>query len=104
MVAPLPNSKIEPLATMLSNPKAESEAASPLISKAEIKRQIWKRDENKCSNCGSTYALEEDHRVPKAKGGEYTLENMRLLCRSCNQRAAIKHYGTKKMEEFLMTK
>jgi len=70
-------------------------------SKAEIKRQIWQRDNNRCTNCGSAYAVEEDHRQPKAKGGEYTLENMRLLCRSCNQREAVKHYGVHKMEEHL---
>jgi hypothetical protein len=67
------------------------------ISKAQIKRQIWKRDQGQCTNCGSTFAVEEDHRWPKAKGGKYTIENMRLLCRSCNQRAAIKHYGSDKM-------
>jgi hypothetical protein len=70
-------------------------------SKAEIKRQIWQRDNDQCSNCGSVNAVEEDHRQPKAKGGLYTLDNMRLLCRSCNQRAAIKHYGTDKMAPHL---
>ncbi len=70
-------------------------------SKAQIKRQIWQRDHDQCSNCGSVHAVEEDHRQPKAKGGPYTLENMRLLCRSCNQRAAIKHYGADKMAQHL---
>ncbi len=75
----------------------------PQMSKAEIKRQIWKRDEGQCTNCGSTFAIEEDHRLPKAKGGQYTLENIRLLFRSCNQRAAIQHFGARKMEKFLKT-
>jgi hypothetical protein len=43
----------------------------------------------------------EDHLWPKAKGGQYSLENLRLLCRSCNQRAAIKHYGVDKMAPHL---
>ncbi len=76
-------------------------AAPRLNSKAEVQRQIWQRDGSQCSNCGSVYAVEEDHRHPKAKGGRYVLENMRLLCRSCNQRAAVKHYGVKKMAPYL---
>jgi hypothetical protein len=66
-------------------------------SNAAVRRQIWQRDKHKCTGCGSTFALEEDHKVPKAKGGQYSLENMRLLCRSCNQRAAVKHFGVEEM-------
>ncbi len=76
-------------------------AAPRLNSKAQIKRQIWQRDNSQCTNCGSVYAVEEDHIQPKAKGGAYTLENMRLLCRSCNQRAAVKQYGVEKMATHL---
>jgi hypothetical protein len=75
-------------------PRPKSKAA---ISKAVVRRQIWQRDKHKCTGCGSTFALEEDHKVPKAKGGQYSLENMRLLCMSCNQRAAVKHFGVEKM-------
>ncbi len=67
-------------------------------SKAEIHRQIWARDNSKCTNCGSQFAVQEDHIVPQALGGEYSLENMRLLCRSCNQRAAIQVFGQQKMD------
>ena len=91
VVAPRPNSKLKENST-----EVETE-----FSKAEIKRQIWKRDERKCTNCGSQFALQEDHRIPKAKGGQYTLSNMRLLCRSCNQRAAIHQFGIGKMAEYL---
>jgi hypothetical protein len=77
-------------------------AAPRLESKAETKRQIWLRDHGQCTNCGSVFALEEDHKVPKAKGGAYSLKNMRLLCRSCNQRAAISHFGVQKMSRHMM--
>jgi hypothetical protein len=69
-------------------------------SKAEIKREVWRKAESQCQNCGSFYALEEDHSWPFAMGGELTLQNMRLLCRSCNQRAAIEFYGIEKMDQF----
>ena len=66
-------------------------------SQAEIRRQVWRRDEGRCSNCGSTFALEVDHVLPRAAGGPSTLENTRLLCRGCNQRAAIEYFGLSKM-------
>jgi 5-methylcytosine-specific restriction endonuclease McrA len=70
-------------------------------SKSQIQREIWERDNGQCTNCGSMYAIEEDHRHPKGKGGQHTIENMRLLCRSCNQRAAVTHYGMDKMAPHL---
>ncbi|NUM88778.1 MAG: HNH endonuclease, partial [Bdellovibrionales bacterium] len=52
---------------------------------------------NKCENCHSVYALEIDHRIPRALGGTNDAPNLRLLCRSCNQRAAIQVFGLRKM-------
>jgi hypothetical protein len=79
----------------------EPKKTAAKITNAKVKREVWKRDEAKCSNCGSTHALQEDHRIPEAVGGEYSIENMRLLCRSCNQRSAIEFYGIEKMEKHL---
>lgn len=67
----------------------------------ELKTKIWKEANSECTNCGSVYALEEDHRLAFALGGKTTAENMRLLCRSCNQRAAIEQLGMKQMEIYL---
>jgi len=78
----------------------QKEVAAPR-PKYQVRRQIWLRDECRCTNCGSTFAIQEDHRWPNAKGGRYTTSNMRLLCRSCNQRAAIRHFGVEKMEQYL---
>lgn len=58
---------------------------------AHIRHQVWLRDEGKCTysdgthTCGSTYAVEIDHIIPFAKGGQHTLENLRLRCRTHNQ-------------------
>lgn len=74
-----------------------------LLTPAPVKntRQIWARDRGRCRNCGSTYALEIDHILPRAKGGGDDPENLRLLCRSCNQRAAIEAFGLANMEKHL---
>ncbi len=78
-------------------------------SKAKIRRAIWKRDESQCTfvdlstdeRCQARHFVEEDHIVPKAMGGEFTLENIRLRCRSHNQRHAIDCYGPRKMREHI---
>ena len=72
-------------------------AAPRATSQAEVRRHVWRRDKGQCSNCRSTFALEIDHVRPKAVGGPSTLENTRLLCRACNQRAAIEYFGLAKM-------
>jgi hypothetical protein len=70
-------------------------------SQTEVIRHTFQGAENKCENCGSSYALEVDHIVPKAKGGASKKENLRILCRSCNQRAAVEEFGIQKMDQYI---
>lgn len=58
-----------------------------------MRKEIWKTGDGKCAQCGSTFALQIDHIKPFGVGGKNNLENLRLLCRSCNQRGRIKFYG-----------
>lgn len=78
----------------------KSDDANP-PSQAEIRRQVFRRAQSKCENCGSQYALEVDHIQPRALGGDSTLQNLRLLCRSCNQHAGMKVFGVDKMDRHL---
>jgi hypothetical protein len=66
-----------------------------------IRHALYMRDGGKCTICKSSRFLEIDHIIPFAKGGASDLKNLRLLCRSCNQRHAIEAYGQKKMSVFL---
>lgn len=70
-------------------------------SKAEVLRQVRRRAGERCEHCGSVHALEVDHILPKARGGKDEPANLRLLCRACNQRAAIEKIGAKKMFGYL---
>ncbi len=86
--------------------KQETQLGTDALSQRQkisvhLKRQIWSRDQGKCTKCESTYALEIDHIQPIAVGGDNSPENLRLLCRSCNQRSAIKTFGLAQMEIFL---
>jgi 5-methylcytosine-specific restriction endonuclease McrA len=76
----------------ISNPKRLS---------AEIVRAVWRRAGSRCENCGSSFALEIDHKIPRAKGGSSKTENLRLACRSCNQRAAIEALGQLAMDPYI---
>jgi 5-methylcytosine-specific restriction endonuclease McrA len=70
-------------------------------SAAQTRREVFARAGSACENCGSTFALEIDHIHPKALGGNSDAENLRVLCRACNQRAAIQVFGADKMGEFI---
>ncbi len=64
---------------------------------------IMKRADKKCENCSSKHKLQVDHKLSIALGGSNDLENLRVLCRPCNQRAAIHQLGLKTMNQFINT-
>ena len=63
---------------------------------SEIKKQIFKRDNQRCVICGNGlyngYEICADHIKPQAQGGESTLENGQTLCSEHN--LMKKRYGT----------
>jgi hypothetical protein len=63
-----------------TNPKRSRHISRP------IRRALHHQARHKCANCGSQHALEIDHIHPFAQGGTNTAENLRVLCRNCNQR------------------
>lgn len=46
--------------------------------------KIIERDGNKCNFCKKESRLTIDHVYPVSKGGEDCLNNLQLLCQSCN--------------------
>jgi 5-methylcytosine-specific restriction endonuclease McrA len=48
-------------------------------------KQLFIRDMGKCQMCESTENIQVDHIFPISLGGDLiALENLQLLCRSCN--------------------
>jgi len=86
-----------PLAELLRQSQIPRDSSTPMrqypapkrrtISK-KIRLLILERDHYKCCLCGRTAKdtkLEVDHRVPVAKGGTDSLDNLWTLCIDCNR-------------------
>jgi 5-methylcytosine-specific restriction endonuclease McrA len=51
-----------------------------------VRYDVFKRDNGRCVECGSTFDLQFDHIIPVAMGGATSVENLQLLCSDCNLR------------------
>ena len=49
-----------------------------------VRHEVWRRDQGRCSECGSQENIEYDHIIPFSKGGSNTARNIQLLCEACN--------------------
>ncbi len=92
-----PQTEIKPKVRKLPSKKPRSLSPS-------LRATVFKRAQKKCENCGSKHSLQIDHKVSVARGGGNNVENLRILCRPCNQRAAIDQLGLAVMDKFLNKK
>lgn len=46
---------------------------------------VWKRDGGRCTECDSDFELQFDHLIPLSMGGATSVENLQLLCATCNR-------------------
>ncbi len=71
-----------------------------------IQRSVFARDNYECCykdpitgrKCGSKFALELDYRIPFAKGGRSSIENLITKCATHNAWAATEEFGQQKMQ------
>ena len=50
------------------------------------RREVLRRDRNKCQYCGATKNLTLDHVIPKSRSGTHTWDNVVIACNNCNSR------------------
>ena len=81
-------------------------SANPRYIPAAVRRTVYERDGGQCTyvsesggRCSSRQRLEHDHIVPVSRGGQSTVENVRLRCRAHNQYAAECVFGLEFMEQ-----
>jgi hypothetical protein len=73
-----------------------------------IKREVLKRDKGICTfinpstgkRCNSKYFLQFEHKIPFARDGAHTAENITLLCRNHNLFQVEKVFGKTKVKAF----
>jgi len=52
----------------------------------EVREAVFARDGGRCVQCQSNFDIQYDHVIPWSLGGADSLQNLQLLCSSCNQR------------------
>jgi hypothetical protein len=52
----------------------------------EMRAAVFERDNHRCQKCGRTEDLTLDHIIPWSKCYRHEINNLRVLCRSCNSR------------------
>ena len=58
------------------------------------KERVFKRDGRVCRYCGSDEEpLHIDHIIPRKRGGTHDLDNLQVLCKSCNLRKGALNEG-----------
>jgi 5-methylcytosine-specific restriction endonuclease McrA len=67
---------------------------------ASVRREVFERDEGRCAfadaegrRCQSSWQVEFHHRLPYARGGPRSTDNIELRCRAHNQYEAELDYG-----------
>ncbi len=93
---------------LVKKPRAVPPPSSdPDYIPAHVRRAVWERDGGKCQFplasggvCGSTRRVQLDHRIPRARCGPPTVENLRGLCEVHNLLAAREAFGDAWMDRF----
>ena len=81
-------------------PRQARRSSNPRTIPAHVQRAVWERDGGQCAfvssdgrRCSAREELEFDHVDPVARGGQATVNRVRLLCRAHNQYAAECTFG-----------
>jgi 5-methylcytosine-specific restriction endonuclease McrA len=51
----------------------------------QVRLAVFERDSGRCVQCGSNFDIQYDHIIPFSLGGASTVENLQILCATCNQ-------------------
>ena len=109
-----------PSATVATGPSASPTLTDPTTTEpvhrrdgpretipAAVRRAVWARDQGCCQwpldsggRCGSAHRLELDHIQPRARSGEPTEANLRLLCAAHDRLAARQAFGARCVERY----
>ena len=89
MVAALPDRFVRSPSTHLPWPsvvRLRAYVAVPYKRVMLSRKNVLRRDGNRCQYCGSRHSLTVDHVLPKSRGGRDTWENLVAACVRCNNK------------------
>jgi hypothetical protein len=75
-----------------TRPGAPGERHSRSIPQ-DVTIAVSARDQGRCVECGSTQDLHYDHKIPWSRGGTNTVNNIQLMCGTCNRRKGASDDG-----------
>lgn len=84
-----PDRKIHTISSQFEYPsviRLRKYARIPFKSIVLTRKNIMKRDGNKCQYCGSGRELTIDHVLPRSRNGKDTWENLVTACTACNNK------------------
>jgi len=87
-LTPLGQEEISNIITVSNIAKSNGYGSRYITDK--IKLEVTNRDKGTCQHCGSQKNLEFDHIIAVSKGGNSNIDNVQLLCRSCNRQKRTK--------------
>ncbi|MCB0338170.1 MAG: HNH endonuclease [Bdellovibrionales bacterium] len=87
--------------------KSADSRKNPKCIPRAVKDEVYLRDQGRCTfrspdgkRCSTTHNLEYDHVIARALGGDNTVSNTRLMCRSHNLLMAERLFGVEFMRKF----
>jgi 5-methylcytosine-specific restriction endonuclease McrA len=91
-------------ATSQPRPRRRSSSPNPRYIPPDVQRAVWKRDQGQCTfvsddghRCEARKFVEFDHVQEVARGGEASIDRLRLRCRAHNQYQAECTFGAEFM-------
>ena len=66
----------------------------------EIRRQVWERDNKRCTHCGTMVGwniMQLHERIWRGRGGEVSIDNSVTLCADCHQNSEVAGHGLRKV-------
>jgi 5-methylcytosine-specific restriction protein A len=73
------------------DPMDQRDPLQPVYITPVVRRKVWIRNKGQCAACGSRKDLQYDYIEPISEGGHNTLDNLQLLCKTCNREKSDKN-------------
>ena len=89
-VAPDGAAGSDPPIPALKGLKGDQHPSHPGFMTPVVRRKVWARSKGQCAMCGSRQNLGYNYITPISEGGSNVIENLQLLCKTCENTPAGK--------------